>query len=204
MKNIKSLCKAVVLGLLATGCATTQARLMPSETTVTISPWKSYKEAEHAYGLIKPYQTTLTELRKIVDPENTVLKIEHLPNVKYMDAVAIQNVFMKPGTSGNQKIPKEVERCLAETFEQCYSYEISHKYIIDKGVGNLYKRWLNFRKENVARGPDVVFQIFLRGELVIHKRWEGTSDVKQVKLKINPLGPLQEPFELILKYTPSP
>jgi len=161
MKKVNVLYAAIFISL-SVGCATTSSRLMPSDTTITTSPW-----------------------------------------TKFLDAVAVQNTFVNPGGGSDQKIPEEIRDCLSE-FKQCRGFGFTYNQVVDRGVGNIVKRWLRFRIENLIRGPDVMFQVFLKGELVVFKRFEGTPNVDKTRLRKNPLGPLQEPFDLILKYTPTP
>ena len=196
MKKVNVLYAAIFISL-SVGCATTSSRLMPSDTTITTSPWKSYQEIKDVFDQVKPYRTTMADLKKLgLDPDL-------LPNTKFLDAVAVQNTFVNPGGGSDQKIPEEIRDCLSE-FKQCRGFGFTYNQVVDRGVGNIVKRWLRFRIENLIRGPDVMFQVFLKGELVVFKRFEGTPNVDKTRLRKNPLGPLQEPFDLILKYTPTP
>lgn len=169
------------------GCANTGSYLMPSATEVVDAPWSTYDKAQKSYEQIILYQTNLSDLKKLgFDPIK-------MPNVKLLDILTIRNMFLISPSIKQEDLPAGIRDCLSS--EQCKGYEFPFTSVSKKGVGNIFLRFLRFKQSELTTGTNVIFTLFLRGELVVFKLDpKGTSIINKLETKKNPLGPLQEPL----------
>lgn len=193
-----------VLGLfvfiMLSACST--AGLMPSGSNVSVGGvgnWESYEDAMKFYDSIQPYSTTFSELKKLgFDPKKSKNVVELGPTV-------LRERFMKSPSVKMEDLPSGVQDCLKNA-EKCRGYEIWKEDKNKKGQGSLFLRWLNFRKENLVFGWEVKILLLVKDGTVVYKEpLEGTpGGTSRLEVEKNPLGPLQEPFELMKKYAPRP
>ena len=162
-----------------------------SNESVSVSPWESYEQMRGVFDKVNPYQTTREDLKSLnIDPVQ-------IPNVAYLNGVAVRNMFLNNTTTRLEDLPKGIQECLKD-FEDCYGFQYKYQNIRTKGEGNIFLRWLKFKKETRTQGPDVIFQVFFRENLVVYKQWGGTPTTNQYILEKNPFGPLQEPWDVML------
>lgn len=176
----------ILVLLFGSGCAA----LMPSEATITNSPWKTYDEAKNLFDRIEPYKTTLEDLKNMsLDPYK-------IPNTKILNAISVRNLFVVSPSTSLDDLPSGIHDCLHHhNFEKCIGFEYRFENIKSKGIGNLFLRIFSFKKETHTTGRDITFQIFLINNIVVYKLIpEGISEIDKFRKEIRPLGPLQEPF----------
>ena len=178
------------------GCASMNARLMPSEISITTFRCRDYEEAKTVYESLELYKTTLEDLRKTcLDPGQS--------NTNIISASAVPQMFLPSPAIKMEDLPSGVQDCLRH-LQFCKPYELFVKKIEDKGIDNFTKRALKCKRKNQATGPDAGFRLFLVNGLLVFKEDFGRSHVDIVSEKKNPLCLLQEPADIILKYTPTP
>ena len=183
---------ALILG----GCASTNARLMPSNTTTTASLCGSYEEAKAVYDSLERYKTTLADLKKTCFSPSQ-------PNINRLSARQIQQMFLPSQAAKFENLPKGIQECL-QNFELCWGFESPLKDLKDRGVGAFIKRVLKCEKNNLVKGPDASFIFYLQGGLLVFMEEFGKADVAIISQEKKPLCILQEPAEVIMKYTPTP
>lgn len=180
------------LAVILTGCAT----MMPSKITTITSLCKDYAEAKAVYDSLEPHKTTLADLAKTcLSPSQS--------NTNLLSGRIIQQMFLPSPAVKLENLPKGIQQCL-QNLESCGGFESFLKDTKDKGVGNFALRAFRCKRDNLVKGPDAVFQFFLMGELMVFKDHVGKADVNIVFQERNPLCLLQEPGDIIMKYTPTP
>ncbi len=189
MKKIK---KIALIGffaaiLIITGCANTSRILQPSEDRVSVSDWKSYQEAEAAFNKIKPYETTLTDLKKLnFDPQAR--------NITILDSMAIRNLLLSNNPSIRLEDLPEGARDCVKNLDECQGFKFKYESIYTKGKGNVFLRLFKFKKEDITKGWQFEATIFLRKNVVVYVTWQGTPKIDQIAVQRNPLGPLTDIF----------
>lgn len=182
------------------GCST--AGLMPSDSSVSVGGvgnWTNYEDAMKFYNSIEPYKTTFEEMKKLgFDPKSSKNVLEIGPTV-------LRDRFMKNPSMKTEDLPVGVQDCFRNS-ESCRGYEIWKNDRQKKGQGSIFLRWLNFKKENMVSGWTVKLLVLVKDGTVVYKEpLEGTpGGTGNLEIEKNPLGPLQEPFELMKKYAPRP
>ncbi len=173
---------------------------MPSTTTKTNSPWEDYASIKQVFDTIKPYQTTMENLKEMsINPYVT-------PNTRIINALTIKDMFTDNKLVPTDSLPDGIKDCFKkENFDRCIGFEYSYKNTKEKGVGNLPLRMFAFRKENRFTGHDVKFYIFLKyseeikNYIVVYKLIpEGdTAGKDETRIEKRPLGFLQEPADFV-------
>lgn len=183
------------LAIFLSGCAT----MMPRSRDIAVGNWKSYAQILNAHENIKPYKTTLEELKILgFNPAG--------PNVKHLNAEIIRSMFLHNASIKIEDLPLGMQDCLKDP-DNCYGYIFIYKDIFQKGKGNLLLRILKFVKKDAITGENVNFGVFLKGSLVVYRpKPEGNPNISEVKIHVAPLGPLTEIdfIEKGMRYAPIP
>ena len=179
------------IALLTSGCGS----LLPSvkETTKTYW-WGSFDEAKIAFEQIIPYKTTTGELQKFgFDPYQT-------PNLKILTYLDIIQRFMFNPSIKKEDLDKGIQDCInAKT--NCSAYEIQLKNITKKRYGNVLVDLFNFKR--ITKDSDGQFEalIGIVNNNVVYKLWGGKPIIDESREIKNPLGPLQNPSDLLIDTT---
>lgn len=182
--------------LILSGCASINNKLLPSKTTTTTHLCKSYTDAKAIYDSLEPYKTTLADLEKTCfNPQQ--------PNITILSPRQIQQMFLSSPAVRREDVPVGIQDCLQE-FTSCSGVDSSLKDVSDKATGNVITRAFRFRRDNLATGPDISFQFFFKGKIMVYKDYFGTPDVNRVSRERNPLGPVQEFGDFLIKMAPTP
>ncbi len=174
-------CAAALLALCALqGCAD----LLPQETNVTRSPWKSYEEAQKAFDEIVPNKTTTVDLRDLnLDPAAN-------PNITILNYSDVLRRFIPSPSINASDLDPGVRDCIsAKTV--CRGYEVEQKSIHRIRNGNFWSDFLNFRRKTDVEGWRFNGVILLKGNTVVYKLTGGQPSIREVEETHSPLGPFQ-------------
>src|SRR4030067_2214421 len=180
-----------VIALITVGCGS----LLPSvkETTKTYW-WGFFDDAKIAVEQIIPYKTTTGELQKLgVDPYQT-------PNLKILTYLDIIQRFMFNPSIKREDLDRGIQDCInAKT--NCSAYEIQLKNITKKRHGNVLLDLFNFKKKTKESGGEFEALIVIVNNNVVYKLWGGKPIIDESREIKNPLGPLQNPSDLLIDTT---
>lgn len=192
MKKIALVAAIFIFASLSFGCATlssTSNKLMPSEKRFA-TIWTDYDSALRSFKKVEPSKTTLEDLKKMGwDPYTA-------PNTTFLNPLTVRKIFLGTGTDTLLKmedLPKDIQDYLKE-FNSCTGFKFEQANLYTEGRGNIIKRLLNFKKEDLTTGWRFQAFIFMKNDTVAYVFWEGTPNIKDPQLKKNPLGPLGELF----------
>ncbi|MEW6053988.1 MAG: hypothetical protein AB1552_09400 [Nitrospirota bacterium] len=173
--------------LLMIGCG----RLLPTVKQTTASPWHSFNEAKEAFDKITPHITTSEELKKMgFDPFST-------PNIKilnYLD-IARDSLFI-----GKEDVDEGIQQCI-KAKAACRAYEFEPQFINKKRSGNFWLDFFNFKRKINEKGWRFKAFIIVVNDTVVYKLWGGNPSVNQETEIKNPLGPLQDAGDILIKST---
>ncbi len=170
---------AGVAALMLGGCAS----LLPRGDVHTERPWQDYAQAHAAYKAIRPYRTTMAELRRRgVDPDRT-------PNVKLLSYADILRELVPAGANSVPLDPGIMD-CLHRQHD-CVGYAIAQRHVETRRVGNFWADFLNFRRETRIRGWSYQMLVLSVNGKIVYKLWSGEPNIAQDQVDRNPLGPLQ-------------
>ena len=165
--------------LLLGGCAS----LLPRGDVHTELPWRDYAQARAAYKSIRPYHTTMAELRERgVDPDRT-------PNVKLLSYADILRELV-PAGSNSVPLDRGIEECLQRQ-HACVGYAIAQRHVESRRIGSFWADFLNFRRETRTRGWAYQMLVLSVDGKIVYKLWSGEPNIAQDQVERNPLGPLQ-------------
>ena len=170
---------AGVAALMLGGCAS----LLPRGDVHTELPWQDYAQARAAYKAIRPYRTTMAELRRRgVDPDRT-------PNVKLLSYADILRELVPAGAN---RVPLDpgITDCLHRQHD-CVGYAIAQRHVETRRIGNFWADFLNFRRETRTRGWAYQMLVLSVDGKIVYKLWSGEPNIAQDQVDRNPLGPLQ-------------
>src|SRR4030066_2431409 len=180
-----------VIALITVGCGS----LLPSvkETTKTYW-WGSFDEAKIAFEQIIPYKTTIEELQKLgFDPFQT-------PNLKILTYLDIIQRFMFNPSIKKEELDEVIQNCI-DAKTDCRAYEIQLKNITKKRYGNVFLDLLNFKRSTKESGWEFEALIVIVNNNVVYKLWGGKPIIDESMEIKNPLGPLQNPSDLLIDTT---
>lgn len=186
-----SVAAIALLGLGLVDCAGS----LPRSEQVTKSTWETFDAAKAAYDKVEPVVTAVEELEKMgYDPYGG-------NNVRVMSYLDINRMFMAGDSGASASIPETVQSCLAAQ-EVCRGYGVNLERIHRKRTGSTFLDLLNFRRKTHESGWRFSAVFVIHDELVVYKLWSGQPKIDRLTDAENPLGPIQEPVDVIKRAIP--
>ena len=178
---------AILLVLcLISGCS----GMLPVAKTTAESRWESFEQVKASFDLIIPFATTKNDLQKLgFDPYQT-------SNIQILNYLAIIDKFMPNTNITLADLPPGLRGCVEAT-DSCVAYELKIQNIKSQRQGNLFLDLLRFKRLAHQTGWRFYAFIVLVDDLVVYKLWDGQPRIEGEIYKKNPLGPLQEPVDIV-------
>lgn len=171
------------------------AESLPRSEQVTRSTWPTFAAAKAAYDEVKPGETSVEALKKMgYDPYSDT-------NVRVMSYLDINRLFVAGDSKTTATIPNAVRGCL-DAQAACLGYGVSLERINRKRVGSTFLDLLNFRRKTHETGWSFRAVFVIHKDHVVYKLWSGVPKIDRQTDKENPLGPIQEPVDVIKKALP--
>lgn len=187
---------ATVLALVAILFALADcADSLPRSEQVTKSTWKTFDAAKAAYDKVEPGKTSVPELKKMgYDPYGDA-------NVRVMSYLDINRLFVAGDSQTTISIPAAVKVCL-EAEAACSGYGINLEHIRRKRSGSAFEDLLNFRRKTHETGWTFRAVFVIHEDRVVYKLWSGVPKIDRETDAENPLGPIQEPVDVLKRAIP--
>lgn len=169
-----------LVSLLLSGCA----GLLPSARQESVSPWRSYGDAERTLTRLAPYQTQRADVhREGLDPQvNPGVTVLHMGDVMQRFAPLLLSQ------------PVDLDAGLRDCFNagrRCSGYQVAVKKLARRRVGNFWLDSLNFRRETHSTGFQVEWVLVFVDDTLVYSLMGGQPKISEVEVERNPLGPLQ-------------
>jgi hypothetical protein len=180
----------IMTTVIFSGCAA----LLPHSSSVTRSPWKSYKEVVDAYNTVVINKSTVTDIKKV---GFNVYSTSNLKVLSFVDiAAATSTLELKDMGRG-------ITQCL-KVRDFCSGYIFEPQVAKSDRVGNFWLDILNFKRKTRDSGWKFKATFLIVDSVVVEKYWYGEPLINLEKTIINPLGPFQEIGNIIStpKFTP--
>jgi hypothetical protein len=159
--------------------------VLPRNAEITESPYKDYRSAEEAYTQIKPFETTIDELKtRGFDPYKT-------PNIKVMNYLDLLPKFMPQQSVTKDDLDPAVRACL-KSRERCQGWVAEPSRIDRDRTSNVALDVLGFERETTSTGWKAQMLVLIQDDVVVYKLWSGTPTINEVKRETKPLGPFQD------------
>ncbi|MDH3239784.1 MAG: hypothetical protein OEO83_03875 [Alphaproteobacteria bacterium] len=171
------------------------AESLPRSEEVTRSVWLTFDAAKAAYDEVKPGETSVEALKKMgYDPYGD-------NNVRVMSYLDINRLFVAGDSKTTASIPAAVRACL-DAQAECLGYGVNLEHINRKRVGSTFLDLLNFRRKTHETGWSFRAVFVIHKDYVVYKLWSGAPKIDRQTDRENPLGPIQEPVDVIKKAMP--
>jgi hypothetical protein len=170
---------AIMLVVVAgSGCSS----LLPKSTSVTKSPWSTYREAQLTFDKIIPGKTTHEELRELqLDPDSN-------PNIAILNYSDVLVRFLPNNSIALTDLDVGVRECIAAK-TVCKGYAVAQKSTVKHREGNFFADVFGFRKETTITGWSFNGLVLVKDDLVIYKLTGGQPQILEHENVRSPLGP---------------
>lgn len=176
----------LLLAAVMTGCSS----LLPVAKTDVESPWETFEQAKEAFDKIIPYQTGRGQLVELqFDPFKT-------PNIRIMTYLDIIQRFMPNSSIKLENMAQGIQDCIAAG-DNCQAYEINLNKLKSQRYGNVLLDLFRFKRQAHQTGWNFSALVIMINEVAVYKIWGGQPKIDEYLYKKNPLGPLQEPAEVV-------
>lgn len=181
----------LVVGLLElTNCSA-----LPKSERSTKSPWSSFESVKVSYDKVMPNTTTVEDLHAIGFDPYTV------PNVRVLSYLDIMRHFLTSDAIKPADLDSAVRECIKVRLS-CAGYSVKLERLYRERKGSTFLDLLNFRRQTFETGWDFSALFVIQGGKVTYKLWSGMPKIDR-RLEIdNPLGPVQEPADIIRNQLP--
>jgi len=165
-----------------TGCA----RLLPSSTIISKSPWQNFDDAKSIYDRITPGLTTVADLEKLgFNPFLT-------PNIKILNATEVINIFLPNPSIKKEDLDSGIQQCI-ESKDQCTAYQILPTTLNVKRIGNFWLDLFTFKRHTITTGWEFRGLITIVDNVVSYRDPPGGLPlISSEQIDRKPLGPIQE------------
>jgi hypothetical protein len=168
---------------------------LPKSERVTKSTWPTFAAAKSAYDQVRPGLTTVTALQEMgYDPYTET-------NLRILNYLDITGQFLSGDSRTAAGLPLAVQSCLAAR-SACMGYEVNLQRIHRQRKGSAFLDLLNFRRRTHETGWKFKALFVIHHELVVYKLWSGMPKIDRRLDTKNPLGPVQEPTDVIKRQIP--
>lgn len=176
--------------MLQLGCTA----LLPRGKSVVESPWQEYSDAQKAFDSIAIGKTTIDDLRELG------FDVKASPNIKvlnYLDiAATLQGI-------PSQELDPGLQACIRARTD-CRGYVFEPRRTYSRRVGNFWLDVWNFRRKTHETGWRFRALIVFVNNHVAYKLSSGEPNINQMEDRVNPLGPIQVPANLVTHIIPIP
>lgn len=182
----------IVLLLMFTGCA----RLLPTSTIISKSPWQNFDDAKLIYDRIIPGVTTVADLKKLgFDPFLT-------PNIKILNVTEVINLFLPNPSIKKEDLDSGIQQCI-ESKDRCTAYQILPTTINVKRIGNFWLDLFTFKRHTINTGWEFRGLITIVDNVVSYRDPPGGRPlINTEQIDRKPLGPIQEAGGVIITEIP--
>lgn len=168
------------LMLLLAACSS----LLPRGSTESQSGFATFEEARDAIERVKPYETTVAQLKELGFDVQASANVRLIPYPEVVARLApnpsVPLAMLDPG----------IRDCI-EARQLCRAYEFSFGRQNSHREGGFWGDFLNFRRRTEITGWKFQGLIVARDGVVLFRNYGGEPQIKQTERQSNPLGPLQ-------------
>jgi hypothetical protein len=155
------------------------------------SRWENFDAVKACFERITLLETTRSELMAFgFDPYRD-------SNIQIHNYLALINKFMPNTNITKDDLPPGIRDCL-ESKESCIAYELKLQSLKGERYGNVILDLLKFKRQTHQSGWRFSAFIVMMDDVVVYKLWEGQPRIEGEVYQKNPLGPFQDPADMIV------
>lgn len=168
---------------------------LPRSELETTSTWPTFEAAKAAYDEVKPSVTDVDALHRMgYDPYGGT-------NVQILSYLDVSRRFLAGDPQAVANVPPPVRTCL-KAQNACKGYEVNLRRIHRKRKGSTFLDLFNFRRRTYETGWIFKALFVIHNNLVVYKLWSGIPKIDRRIRAENPLGPIQEPADVLKSRIP--
>jgi hypothetical protein len=174
---------SVLVTLTLVGCG--GLTLLPYQTDINNSNFKSYQDVEVAYRTITPGTTHASDL------DEMGFDATRSPNVEVLSYLGVIERFMPRDSMRFDTLAPPVQSCI-EAREGCTAYVFRPEHIEKVRTGNFFLDVFGFQRTTMKTGWSAEVIILVQDGRVAYKVMSGKPRIEDFEDKIQPLGPFQD------------
>lgn len=159
--------------------------LLPSETDVKNTSFKSYNAVQAAYQQIEPGQTRTSDLGAMGFDENDS------PNVEVLSYLGVIERFIPRDSIRFDSLDPVVQKCI-DARDRCTGYVFHPERLHQERLGNWFLDVLGFQRTTVNYGWSAEIVLLVMDERVAYKVMSGRPHIEDFHHNVQPLGPFQD------------
>src|SRR3974390_313901 len=159
--------------------------LLPRESDVRNTSFKSYKEVEVAYQQIAPGVTRTTDLTEMgFDSSDS-------PNVELLSYLGVIERFIPRDSIRFDNLDPVVQQCITAR-DRCTGYVFHPERLHKERLGNWFLDVLGFQRTVVNYGWSAEIVLLVMDGRVSYKVMSGRPHIEDFHHDVEPLGPFQD------------
>ncbi|HWU26936.1 MAG TPA: hypothetical protein VN154_11100 [Rhizomicrobium sp.] len=159
--------------------------LLPRESDVRNTSFKSYKEVEVAYQQIAPGVTRTTDLTEMgFDSSDS-------PNVEVLSYLGVIERFIPRDSIRFDNLDPVVQQCITAR-DRCTGYVFHPERLHKERLGNWFLDVLGFQRTVVNYGWSAEIVLLVMDGRVSYKVMSGRPHIEDFHHDVEPLGPFQD------------
>lgn len=174
---------SVLVTLVLVGCG--GLGLLPRESEVKNTSFKSYREVEVAYQEIQPGQTRTDDLVQIGFDSNDS------PNVEVLSYLGVIERFIPRDSIRFDSLDPVVQQCI-EARDRCSGFVFHPERLHKERLGSLFLDILGFQRTTVNYGWSAEVVLLVMDGHVTYKVMSGHPHIEDFHHDVEPLGPFQD------------
>ena len=184
-----------IVGGLLLLCLAGCGGILPHETNVDSSKFKTYDQVLDSYRGILPGKTRLNELPALgLDTRTT-------PNIEVLSSTDIVNRFLPADAMTLKQAPPAVRLCIEAQY-RCSAYVFHLQHSNRQRSGGVVPDLLGIEQNTVNDGWSAEIILLLQDDIVVYKVISGSPHTQDLRDKTQPLGPFQDLGRFIMGSPP--
>ncbi len=167
------------------------SNLLPAENAVSTS-FDSYQAVEAAYDKVKPGETNSSGLSQLG------FDMKKEANVETLSYLSVIKRFMPEGAVRFENLAPAIQHCI-NAQEHCVVVIFRPAMVHSQRTGSIVMDLAGFERTNVDTGWSAEVLFLIEDETVVYKVMQGEPSTREVKNTVQPLGPLQNLGNTVVK-----
>ena len=159
--------------------------LLPRETDIQNTNFKSYNDVQTAYQSITPGTTPASTLADMG------FDAARSPNVEVLSYLGVMERFMPRDSVKFDELASPVQSCI-QARDRCTAYVFRPERLHQERTGNFLLDIFGFKRTTVNYGWSAEVVLLVQDGRVAYKVMSGRPHILDFHDKVQPLGPLQD------------